>query len=236
MFLIFFGNPAFAQQDPALAELDAAFLNEIKTENKALSERIKQLPVSAREQNAKISAALKQNQDDEALNLALELEKMLPENADVKHFIGKMYSKKNNHQQALNYFESALKIDTKNKWFYINKATTLASLEKMDEALTTTDQVIALFPEWSLGYNLKASFLHRMNQQSESLKTYELAMNATPKSAVIYCNRGDLYLELSKETEAVSDYKQALQIEPNYSRATKKLLSIAKNDQKSTQN
>lgn len=228
-FLLFLAFHVSAQEaKPAISDLDNAYMKEIKAENSALSERIKNFPANVQDINKQVGQAIKNNDDAKALELAYELDKSYPNNADIKNFIGKRQAKALDYSGALKSFDEAIKLDSKNKWFYINKASVQAENKQLTEALKTVDALIVLHPNWSIAYNLKASFLHELNQQSESLRAYEMALMAEPKSAQIYTNRGDLYLELSKEKEAVADYKKALEIQPDYSRASEKLKNTAK--------
>ena len=212
----------------AISDFDAAYLKEIKTENNALTERISAFPKNIQDLNKQIGQAISNNGDSKALELAYETDKLYPNNADIKNFIGKRQAKAQDYSNALKSFDEAIKLDGKNKWFYINKASVQAENKQVAEALKTIEALIVLQPNWSLAYNLKASFLRELNQQSEALRAYEMAIIGEPKSAQIYTNRGDLYKELSKEKEAIADYKKALQIQPDYFRAQEKLNMISK--------
>ena len=219
----------FAQENkPVLSDLDNAYLQEIKAENSALTARIKTFPQKIQDLNKQVGQAIKNNDEAKALALAFEMDKQYPDNADIKNFIGKRQAKALDYKAALKSFDEALKINDKNKWFYVNKATLLAENNQVEEALKTIEKLNSLFPNWSIGYNLKASFLTALNQQNEALKAYELAIISEPKSAQILTNRGDLYVQLSKDKEAIADYKKALQLQSDYTRAQEKLNAITK--------
>lgn len=227
-FLIWAIQVSGQETSLAISDFDNAYLKEIKTENTALTERINTFPENIKDLNKQIGQAIRNNDDAKALELAYEIDKLYPNNADIKNFIGKRQAKAQDYSNAIKSFDEAIKLDNKNKWFYINKASAQAENKQLDEALKTVETLIVLQPNWSIAYNLKASFLRELNQQSESLRAYEMALIAEPKSAQIYTNRGDLYLQLSKEKEAISDYKKALEIQPDYTRASEKLKNIAK--------
>lgn len=212
----------------ATSDFDNAYLKEIKTENTALTERINAFPENIKDLNKQIGQAIRNNDDAKALELAYEIDKLYTNNADIKNFIGKSQAKAQDYLSAIKNFDEAIKLNGKNKWFYVNKASVQAENKQLNEALKTIETLIVLQPNWSIAYNLKASFLRELNQQSESLRAYEMALMVEPKSAQIYTNRGDLYKELSKEKEAIADYKMALQIQPDYSRAQERLNMISK--------
>lgn len=227
-FLIWVIQVSGQETSLATSDFDNAYIKEIKTENTALTERINAFPENIKELNKKIGQAIRDNDDSKALELAYETDKLYPNNADIKNFIGKRQSKAQDYLKAIKSFDEAIKLNSKNKWFYVNKASAQAENKQLNEALKTIETLIVLQPNWSIAYNLKASFLRELNQQSESLRAYEMALMVEPKSAQIYANRGDLYKELSKEKEAISDYKMALQIQPDYSRAQERLNMISK--------
>ncbi|RKS26002.1 tetratricopeptide repeat protein [Flavobacterium endophyticum] len=211
-----------------VSDFDNAYLQEIKAENSELSARIKTFPQEIQDLNKKVAQAIRNNDDAKALELAIEMDKKFPKNADIKNFIGKLQAKALKYDEALVFFDEALLINPDNKWFYINKATALAENNKSQEAMKTIEKLNSKFPNWSIGYNFKASLFRDMNQQNEALKAYDLAIISEPKSAQIFTNRGDFLLELSKEEQAIADYKKALEIQPDYARAQEKLKSISK--------
>lgn len=211
-----------------VSDLDNAYLQEMKAENAELSARIKTFPQEIQDLNKKVAQAIRNSDAASALALATEMDKKFPKNADIKNFIGKLHTQAENFDEALPFFDEALRLNPDNKWFYINKATALAENNKSQEALKTIEQLNTKFPNWSIGYNFKASLYREMNQQNEALKAYDLALISEPKSAQILTNRGDFLLELSKEEEAIADYKKALEIQPDYARAKEKLKLISK--------
>lgn len=229
LFLLFFSIPFFGQENsPAISDFDNAYLQEIKLENAALTARIKTFPQNIQDLNKQVSQAIRNGNDAKALEIAHEMDKLYPNNADIKNFIGKRQAKALDYKNALKNFDEALNLNDKNKWFYVNKATVQAENNQFEEALKTCEKLIGLFPNWSIGYNLKAAFLNDLNQQNEALKAYELAIMAEPKSALVLTNRGDLYVQISKDKEAIADYKKALEIQPDYLRAKEKLDAITK--------
>lgn len=219
----------FCQEEKyAISDFDGAYLNEMKIENSELSSRIKTFPQNIQDLNKQVSQAIRDNDDSKALQIAHEMDKLYPNNADIKNFIGKRAAKALDYKTALKYFDEAIKINPKNKWFYINKASVQGEENQLQEALKTIEKLNNLYPNWSIGHNFKAGLLHSLKKDDQALKAYDLAINATPKSAQIFTNRADLLLKLHLESDAISDYKKALQIQPDYSPAKEKLNAVSK--------
>lgn len=229
LYMLFLAKLSFGQEQKfSASDFDTAYLQEMKSENAALSSRIKTFPANVQELNKQIGQAIREKNDSKALELAIEADKIYPNNPDIKNFKGKMQAKLLDYDAAIKSFDEAIALNPKNKWFYINKATVLADNGQTQEALKITEKLNSLYPDWSIGHNIKAALLHTLNKNDEALKSYNLAVNATPKSAQILTNRADLYLVLNKKSEAISDYKAALKIQPDYSRAQEKLEAINK--------
>lgn len=228
LFLVFQPQNGWSQSELQYNDFDNAYKEEMSTENKALTDRINNFPIEVINLNIKIAGALREKNFDTALMYAIKMDSIFPNNADIKNFKGKMYAKLSNTTLALKSFDEALKIDPKNKWFYINKATILADENHKDEALEVIMKLNTLFPNWSIGYNFKAAILNDLGRSKEALKAYDKAVVAEPKSAQILCNRGDLYLLLKKQEEAQADYGKAIEIQPSYNRAKEKLALLVK--------
>jgi len=232
IFILFFSVlPCclFAQDKKNVASaFDNAYNNEIKLENDQLTERIGTFPENLKALNRQVSQAIRSNNDAKALEIAMEMDKLHPTNADINNFIGKRYLKALDYKNATIYFDRALKLDPKNKWFYINKASVQAEQHDFQEAIKTVDKLIELYPEWSIGYNFKAGLLQTLNKDDEALKTYETATNSVPASALIATNQADLLVKLNQKKEASAVYKRALQIQPDYAPAREKLNALSK--------
>lgn len=216
--------PVLGQQQSN--ELDEAYRKELQVENEALTGRISSFSTAVKELNKRASAAIRAQEYEKALEIALELERLNPDNADIKNFKGKMQLKNQQSVAAVASFGEAIRLNPDNKWFYINQATVLADNNQVDSALKVIQQLNAIYPKWSIGYNFKAALLYASGQYEEALEAYAVAINTFPKSAQIVTNRGDLYRELGKKDKASADYKKALEVEPNYTRAKDRLVAL----------
>jgi len=225
---LFLSVSAFGQTtDFSVTDLDDAYMNEIKFENTELSNRIKSFPLAVQNKNKEAGQAIRDKNYERAVLVAMQLDSIYPENPDIKNFKGKMLIKMGNSSGAIKSFDEAIKLNPKNKWFYINKASVEADNNQKEQALQTIEKLNSLFPKWSIGYNFKAALLHALGKNKEALTAYGLAMGYEPLSALIATNRGDLYLLLKDTEKAIKDYKKALAIQPGYTRAKLKLDSIS---------
>lgn len=214
-------TPGFSQSAPA--GFDKAYQNEMRAENAALTERIKAESAGFQELNKKAGGNMRKRDYSAALETAIKMEQLSPKNADVKNFKGKLYTALGKYEEAVKSFDEAIALNPKNKWFYVNKATIEADNSRIEEALQTIGLLIKKYPQWSIGYNLKAAFLHTLDKDDEALTAYGEAVKAKPESAQVLTNRGNLYVELGQKAKAIEDYKRALVIDPDYIRAKEAL-------------
>ena len=223
LFLVCFS----VQAQVSINDFDNTYTEEIRAENTALSARIKQLPANFQVLNDKARQAIKSKDYPQALNVAMEMEKQYPANADVKNFKGKMQMATGDNHKAISSFGEALNLEPDNKWFYINKATAQAENKNLQDALQTITELNRRYPKWSIGYNFKAALLQALNKNEEALLAYNKAISCNPGSAQILTNRGDLYLQSGNRVKALEDYNSALAIQPDYQRAKSKINDIA---------
>ena len=227
ILLLMFIN-GYAQGNPyGYNDLDEAYLTEMKAENARLTKRIQSQPEPFQKMNTEATYAIRNKDYALALQIALRMETAYPKNADVKNFKGKIQSKNGDASGAVQSFGDAVRLEPKNNWFYINKATAEAERGDIQTALKTINTLVAQSPDWSIGYNFKAALLHSMNKDAEALTAYNDAVKVKPESAQIFTNRGDLYLKSGQKDKAVQDYKAALAIQPDYERAQANLNEIA---------
>jgi len=85
-------------------------------------------------------------------------------------------------------------------------------LKKYDEAITSYNKAIEIFPNYSEAYVAKGLALEQLNNNEEAFKNYNIAIEKKPDNAYAYVCRGDV----SKPVSAVEDYSNAIEISPNY--------------------
>ncbi|KIX21663.1 hypothetical protein SY27_08200 [Flavobacterium sp. 316] len=227
VFLLFLNSHNLSSQS-LNDTFDNIYLKELNFENIALKERIKNFPDDAKMLNSRIAQELRDKDYTSALQLTITLDSILPNNADVKNFKGKMYYKLNNIDSALTSFDEAIQLDGTNKWFYLNKAGLLSDTNMYYKALQTIEDLLKIAPNWGIAYNSKAILLLSFNQDEEAMLNYNIALEKEPKSAQILTNRGDLFLKMRNKKQAILDYKKALEVQPDYIHAKEQLELLSK--------
>ena len=204
-------------------DFDDVFKKELVADNNALKERISNFPQIAKEINSKISIEVRNQNFKQALYFANQLDSILPNNADVKNFIGKMHIKLINLDVALVSFTEAIKLAPENKWFYVSTAGLLSEMNRPEESLLLIKDLIKLDDKWSFAYFLKATVLTNYNKKDLALLAFKKAIASEPKSAMIYVGIGDFYLKYGQRKQASDSYGLALQLQPDYFLAIERL-------------
>ena len=215
-------------QNSSMQNFDDAYKKEILEENNSLSERISKFPQDIINLNEEIKIALRKKEFQTAFEFGIKIDTKLPNNDDVKNFLGKMASKLGNSSKAIFYFDEALKINPLAKWIYINKSIVLSEIGKNNEALQTINQLIERYPNWFIAYNIEGALFSNINQTDKAILAYSKAIELEPNSAQVRTNRGSLYLEKREINKAKADFEKALLIQPNYEIANEKINLLTK--------
>jgi tetratricopeptide (TPR) repeat protein len=207
-------------------DFDDVFKNELVADNNALKARISNFPQIAKEINSKISAQVRNQNFKQALYFANQLDSILPNNADVKNFIGKMNLKLLNYDDALISFLAAIKLAPENKWLYVSTIGLLSEMNRHEQSLLLLGDLIKLNDKWSFAYFLKATVLANYNKENLALLAFKKAISSEPKSAMIFVGMGDFYFKYGQPKQASDSYQIALQLQPDYLIAVERLKAI----------
>jgi tetratricopeptide (TPR) repeat protein len=118
------------------------------------------------------------------------------------------------------YFGAKLDIDkvvelNGSAYSYMKQGDINNYLKKYDEAITSYNKAIEIFPNYSEAYVGKGLTLEKLNNIKEAFENYNIAIEKNPDYAYAYVCRGDI----SKPVPAVEDFSKAIEISPNYSYA-----------------
>jgi len=120
----------------------------------------------------------------------------------------------NKQPDAINYFETALKIDGTNFDALNGLLTLYARAKELDKAHARIDQSLGSFPNNASVHYLKAQafgFQHDVpNAEAELKKTLELDSNYIPA----YSALGALYINSQQEDRAIAEYQKIIALRP----------------------
>jgi tetratricopeptide (TPR) repeat protein len=142
--------------------------------------------------------------------------------------LGVLLTKKKN-ALALEYLNSALKIDPANEDVVYNIGYYFQSKGDYKAAIETYKKLLAKNINYrEAHYNLGAIEVASSKNYKEAVKYFTNAINADANYADAYFARGVCYEELKDKINAAADYQMALQIEPNHPFAIENLNNMEK--------
>ncbi len=92
-------------------------------------------------------------------------------------------------------------------------------LGRLDKALASYDQAIALNPRHADSYGNRGVILTQLNRLDAALADYDAAMALRPRDAQTLCNRGVALMAMGRRADALASYELALAIDPACFRA-----------------
>lgn len=142
---------------------------------------------------------------------------ILPDYYDALIGAGTVFSTfKNQQNNAIPFFEAAIKADSVNVAAYINLAWCYSELGKTEEAIKAYFKVLQKDPSKIQAYFKLGELYYKSGNMAKALEMNETAMQMNPASEVPYLNIGNFYLMNSDTATAVSWYEKAVEIQPVY--------------------
>jgi tetratricopeptide (TPR) repeat protein len=120
-------------------------------------------------------------------------------------------------------------------YLYQGKAYSLIQLEKYNDAITTADKGLALYPKDAMLWNNRGYALYRLGKTQEALASYNSAISHDGNYTNAYINKGNVLSDMGKYSEAVAAYKQANATDPFNIAAFDGLEAAKKNEGASSQ-
>lgn len=137
--------------------------------------------------------------------------------------LGVIYAARKN-PLALEYYNTALKINPSNENTVYARAKLLQDLGKIDEAIIEYKSIIQKNKTCSnCYYNLGAIYLEIKKDNKVALENFTNAITLDPNFAQAYFARGYTYAKLKDKESAKADYNMCLKIQPNFESAIQAL-------------
>jgi len=140
-----------------------------------------------------------------------------PENATVHYKIAEVFSRTNNAddlQRAASSIENALRLEKKNKYFYILAASIYNNLSRFDKSIEVYENLIREVPG-TADYLYELATLYQFNNEpDEAIKTYNRAESILGINELSSIQKQRIYLEQGKLKEAIHEGEKLIQAFP----------------------
>ncbi|RQO53677.1 hypothetical protein DBR47_23495 [Paucibacter sp. KBW04] len=140
--------------------------------------------------------------------------KAQPDSASAFLELGVTYQRLGIAEAALLAFDCAEAQSAQDPRVLLERARTLLSLQRKDEALTNLQLMGQRFPEHALAHNLRGMLLAEMGLADEAFAAYSQAIQVQPDCVEALHNRANLLLGSRRFTPALADFDRAMQLKP----------------------
>lgn len=139
-----------------------------------------------------------------------------PDNVEAFNLLGMEYAAEGD-ALALQYYESALTVDSTNREVLYNRAYYYQDQIMAGEALWAYDELLRHHPSSAVAfYNKGYIYLGLLSEPEQAVNAFTEAVRLNPEYYQAYNNRGVALEGLGKTDQADLDYRKALELSPNF--------------------
>jgi tetratricopeptide (TPR) repeat protein len=137
-------------------------------------------------------------------------------NFDALHLSGIASAHSGHPDQALKWFDKAIRIDPYHAMAYYHRGLALRSLKRLTESLADFDRSLKLYPDHPEALNNRGVTLQELRKYDEAIASFDRAIQINPKYAEAYNNRGIALHQANRLVESLNSYDQAIALKPDY--------------------
>ena len=173
---------------------------------------------------------LKQEKNQEAVDVFTALIEMAPENPDAFKNRGVAYMKLNRYDEAIDDFERVKQIVPDLKGLYSNLGVAWYYKNEYSKAIANYDKEISQSPENHFAYFNRAICRVELKDYEKSLQDVIKTLELSPDFYLARCLKGDLYGNMNQPQKAKIAYEQAILIDPDQAYAKEQLEGLMLED------
>ncbi|MEZ4828037.1 MAG: tetratricopeptide repeat protein, partial [Bacteroidia bacterium] len=132
---------------------------------------------------------------------------------------GITYHDKGDYAGAISKYDKALELDKDNQFALIEKALSLLSLEKYEEAISCCQRVIELYPEANgsgMAYVTCGNAYDAINKTDKAIEVYDEGIRAFPGFYLLFFNKGISLARLQEFDEAFLCFQKSVTLNPEH--------------------
>lgn len=140
-----------------------------------------------------------------------------PDSPDVHARLGDLDEQENRHEEALEEYDAALRVDPKNLSGMLGRASALSGLKRFADAEKIARDLIVLNGKSPDAHSTLAQILDAEGKHLSAIAEYRLALAEAPNSAPLWGNIGWSQYEEGLMDESVTSGRKALALDPKQS-------------------
>lgn len=161
------------------------------------------------------SSLFQTDEINKALNLAIELRVLEPNEAQVYFLLSQIYLHLENTLEAERSIDQAIHIQPYHDAFFGQKAYILLSKKDFEGALNYANEGLKIDAKSSFCLNARTTALTKLNRKEEAKSSIDFLLQDDPEDALSHANAGWSYLEHNDTKKALNHFKEALILNPN---------------------
>ena len=134
------------------------------------------------------------------------------------------------HQEAIDCYDEALRIDPKEAGAFSEKGAALQALGRHQEAINCYDEALRIDPNSANAWRQKGAVLNQLEKHQEALTCFDKVLMIEPKDAISWFSKGVVlgklcrYQEALKCAEKAIEYaEKAIDLDPNFTKQVQAL-------------
>ncbi|MFL5331528.1 MAG: sulfotransferase [Gemmataceae bacterium] len=158
----------------------------------------------------------RQGQLDQAEVMYRRVLERAPKHADALHFLGVIAHQRGQDRQALEFIDRALELNPCAPAYHCNRAETLRSLKRLDEAETSCRAALNLKPQYPEALHNLGVVLFGKKQHADAEAALRESLRLRPDIPNVLVALADVQREQGHTGEALDTYRRALELAPKH--------------------
>jgi tetratricopeptide (TPR) repeat protein len=144
-----------------------------------------------------------------AKNDFLKVSTITSDDHEVWNFLGVCQSQEGDEQAAVESFNEAIRLNSANAMYYYNRGSSLAKIDRLNEAFEDFDTAIRMGSDRSGIYNNRANVRYLLGDYRGAISDYTLALQRDPNTSAPYANRAFARMFTGDTLRACIDWRTA---------------------------
>lgn len=166
--------------------------------------------------HSRAKAAVLSRDFDLAARLYKGILKNDPDNVEILHELGAMYTRSQQDERALTIYEQILSLKADDFVALTSLGGIYRRLNRYEESIEALDRALTINPDdvqvhYNLGFTYKL-----MGMYQDALECFNTVIDSNPNDILAYNQLGSIHSLLGERNEAILTYRRGLHLDPNH--------------------